>query len=471
MQTLIRALRRWAARTAGCVLVLLAAAGTTATAAGAPGNAKFALVIGNSHYGGDRGLANAANDARLMARTLAALGFSVTEQYDLGREQLGGAVNAFAGRLPAGATAFVYYAGHGMQIGGSNYLTPVDMPVTSETSAKLRSYALSTLLERLAGSRSALNIVVLDACRNNPFQPGSAVRYRSFRDLGLSRVEAPRGTMIAYSTSPGQLAPDGKGSNSLYTATLAKGLRQPGKELEAVFRQVGNEVRRQTRDDQIPWYESSLSGSYYLDEQDQARYAATAPLPRPGPGRDLRRQATRGLQRPVVEPAPWYRQMNAAEWSELDWEIQQRVRRLTPDELPALQHQAGGGSVVAQTVLGIAYREGIEAIRVPGSQQVARYKANNGAAWKWLQKAAQAGFPIAQVEIGEMYYTGHGTERNLDKSRQWIAAAADANYPRAKLDLVQLQALGAPGQIDIGGAARSMLESLQVPAVRPQHKN
>lgn len=470
MQTLICALRRWAARTAGCALVLLAAVGT-ATAASAPGNARFALVIGNSHYAGDRGLANAGNDARLMARTLVALGFSVTEQYDLGREQLGAAVNAFAGRLPAGATAFVYYAGHGMQIGGSNYLTPVDMPVTSETSAKLRSYALSTLLERLAGSRSALNIVVLDACRNNPFQPGSAVRYRSFQNLGLSRVEAPRGTMIAYSTSPGQLAPDGKGSNSLYTATLAKGLRQPGKELEAVFRQVGNEVRRQTRDDQIPWYESSLSGSYYLDEQDQARSAATAPLPRPGPDRDLRGQATRSLQRPVAEPASWYRQMNAAEWSELDWEIQQRVRRLTPDELPALQHQAGGGSVVAQTVLGIAYREGIEAVRVAGSQQVARYKANNGAAWKWLQKAARAGFPIAQVEIGEMYYTGHGTERNLDKSRQWITAAADANYPRAKLDLVQLQALGTPGQIDFGDAARSMLESLQVPAVRPQHKN
>jgi uncharacterized caspase-like protein len=463
MQALIRVLLRLALQAACCSLL----AGAASAAAPTAGNAKLALVIGNSQYTGERKLPNAANDARLMARTLATLGFAVTEQYDLGRERLAGVVGEFAARLPAGATAFVYYAGHGMQIGGSNYLTPVDMPVTSESSARLRSYALSTLLERLARSRAAVNIVVLDACRNNPFQPGSAVRYRSFRDLGLSRVQAPRGTLIAYSTSPGQLAPDGSGANSLYTATLARTLGRPGSELEAIFRQVGNDVRRQTRDDQIPWYESSLAGAYFFDAQDQARVAGAASAQPAPAAMDGRSQAMRGVD-PRRKPSAWYRQMSAAEFSQLDWEVQQRVRRLTPDELPALRHQAGGGSVVAQTVLGLAYREGIAPVRVTGSQRVARYGANNGAAWKWLQRAADAGFPLAQVEIGEMYYTGHGTERNLDKSRQWIESAASANYPRAKLDLVQLR-VETRGDVDFGDAARAMFESLQaLPAPRPR---
>lgn len=444
---------------AGMACAWLLFASCPAAAGDAP---KLALVIGNSHYSGERGLANPGNDARLMAKTLATLGFTVTEAYDLTRERFPATVAGFAARLPAGATAFVYYAGHGMQIGGSNYLNPVDMPITSETSAKVYSYPLTALLERLAQARSAVNIVVLDACRNNPFQPGRATRYRSFGDLGLSRVDAPRGTLIAYSTSPGQLAPDGKGGNSLYTLTLAKAITQPGTELVSIFRQVTNDVRRQSSDDQIPWYESSLYGSYFFNAQDQARHAATAQTAGRGPTADAaRRQAMRGMAPAEGELSPWYRQMTAVEFSQLDWEIQQRVRRLTPDELPALQHQASGGSVVAQTVLGLAYREGIEPIRLGGT--VARHKANNGAAWKWLQKAAQAGFPVAQTEIGEMYYEGHGTERDPDKSRHWIELAARANYPRAKLDLLQLQGLSAPDGTNAADALRSMFESLQVP--------
>lgn len=428
--------------------------------------AKFALVIGNSRYGGAHDLANAGNDARLMATTLASMGFAVTEHYNLGRSQLNDAVAGFAARLPAGATSFVYYAGHGMQLDGSSYLTPVDMPVTSPTAAKLHSYALQTLLQTVAKAKSSVNIVVLDACRNNPFQPRSAVRYRSFAGLGLSPVAAPRGTFIAYSTAPGQLAPDGKGGNSLYTATLAKTLIRPATELENIFRQVSNEVRRLTRDDQIPWYESSLAGVYYFDAQDRSRLASRQGQADVRGAVDVRSQQARGGIPAKSESTLWFRQMSAAELSQLDWEIQQRVRRLTPDEIPALQHHATGGSVVAQTVLGLTYREGIEPVRLAGTQQVARYKPNNGLAWKWLKKAAEAGFPMAQVEIGEMYYQAHGTARDTAKSLHWIERAAETNYPRAKLDLVQLQAAATPGKINVEDAARSMFESLR-PAARP----
>jgi len=434
-----------------CVLLacalLLAAPGAQAYAAGAA--AKQALVIGNSRYGGGHALLNTGNDARLMAGTLATLGFQVTERHDLNRSQLDAAVSAFAAGLPAGATALVYYAGHGMQLEGGNYLTPVDMPLTSMASAKLRSYALNTLLDRLGKAKSAINVVVLDACRDNPFQPGAAVRYRSFRNIGLSPLSAPRGTLIAYSTLPGQQAPDGSGANSVYTATLARMLAQPGVELETVFKRVGNEVRRQSRDDQIPWYETSLAGAYYLHALDGTKNGIA--LPAKGSA-SPRAQATRGMAL-----QPWYRQLSAHEASQLDREIQQRVMRMTPDELPLLRHQASGGSVVAQTVLGLAYRDG----------DVRKgFKPNNGAAWTWLNKAAQAGFPMAQAEVGEMYHQAHGVERDPARSRYWLEQAASTGYPRAKLDLLQLQGTAAPDEAELRDAARAVFESLRLPSGR-----
>jgi uncharacterized caspase-like protein len=194
---------------------------------------KFALVIGNRDYSrAEQSLPNAARDAELMAESLRKLGFQVSERRNLKRADFVSAVGDFAERLPEGATAFVFYAGHGMQIGGNNFLTPVDLVPTSEQTISLKSYPLKTLLDRLSSSKSAVNIVVLDACRNNPFQPNGAIRYRSFADLGLAPVQAPRGTLVAYSTSPGQLAADGQGKNSVYTESLAKALLQPKRELE-----------------------------------------------------------------------------------------------------------------------------------------------------------------------------------------------------------------------------------------------
>jgi uncharacterized caspase-like protein len=440
--------RAQAALLAAACACLLAAAPSWA----AP--ARVALVIGNQRYAAGESLANAAGDADLMARTLGALGFAVTLRHDLDRTALVATVADFAERVPADATVFVYYAGHGMQIEGNNFLNPVDMVLTSERASEKRAYPLATLLDRLKRSRAALNIVVLDACRNNPFQPSSGVRYRGSGPLGLSRVAPPRGTLIAYSTAPGELATDGKGPNSLYTATLSKALAEPGRELADIFRAVGNEVRRQTMDDQIPWYESSLGGMFYFRPPEGGAPPA-APLAQRLPQRLALNQASRGLH------APWYRDMSAADWSQVDWEIQQRMRRLTPDEIPGLEHKANAGSVVAQTVLGLAYREGIDRAVDQRGGRILRFKANNTLAWRWLKKAAGAGFPVAQAEIGEMYYAAHGAERDLEASRHWLRQAADANYPRARLDLLQLDAGRDPAGVDAGAALQSLFESLK----------
>lgn len=431
--------------------------------------AKVALVIGNQLYAEDKPLANAANDASLMAKTLARLGFAVTALRDLNRADFAAAVTEFTERIPEGATALVYYAGHGMQVSGNNYLNPVDMQITGEQMTPLRAYALKSLLERLALSRSAVNIVILDACRNNPFRSQGAVRYRSFGNLGLNRVQAPRGTLIAYSTAPGQLAADGAGGNSIYTAALARQLAEPGREIEAIFKRVSTEVRKQTLDDQIPWYESSMTDSYYFVPPEGVTVAAGKPLRHAAAGA-VADTAVRGRPAPAGDDAPdaadppWYRQLRAGDWSQIDWEIQQRVKRATPDEIPLLEHKAGAGNVLAQTTLGLLYRDGVDKAVDASSGRTLRFKGSNTKALQWLNKAAKAGFPVAQAELGEMYYTSHGVERNLQQSRYWLDLAAQADYPRAKLDLLQLTLETSAGTADIGGAMNSMFRSLTVPS-------
>lgn len=429
----------------------------TSFAAGPP--PRVALVIGNQQYGADKPLPNALNDALLMAKTLSQLGFSVTERHDLGKESMAAAVADFADHIPEGATAMVYYAGHGMQVGGSNYLNPVDMQISSELKTPMRAYALQFLLDRLALAKSAVNIVVLDACRNNPFRQQGSTRYRSFTDLGLSQVHAPRGTVIAYSTAPGQLAADGNGVNSVYTQALAHALAQPGAELEDIFKQVGTEVRRKTLDDQIPWYESSLTDKYYFQPPAGVSVVAGKGL-QPASARSGSAALTqRGSAAPAQPAAPWFRQLNAKDWSQVDWELQQQLKWTTEEQIPALEHKASAGNVLAQTTLGLVYRDGVERVQAVGSGQVLRMHANNTKALYWLGKAAEAGFAVAQAELGEMYFSGHGVERSLTRSRHWLEQAAQAEYPRARLDMLQFTLETDPQavQADLGGAINALL--------------
>jgi len=462
-----------------CVaLVLLTSGQLQAQAASATGPKsaplatvpKYALLIGNASYEGNRrSLKNPAQDARLMADTLRKLGFEVRLHTDLGRSQISNAVAEFADALPEGATSFVFYAGHGMQIGGASYLIPVDMAVTSEQSVPIRAYPLKTLLERLSAAKSAVNVVVLDACRDNPFQPIPPVRYRSFNNLGLAPIQAPRGTVVAYSTQPGQLAADGKDNNSVYTAALASVLLEPRLTLEDIFKKVNTLVRNKTRDDQIPWFESSLTDEYFFMPPEGITLApgrvtqiASAETGGKAPsqaakrgGNDTREDAA------VVSDSQtlrlWYLKMSDYEWSEVDWEIQQRVKRLTEDEIPLLKHQAEGGSVIAMTTLGMAYLEGISKATDPATGKVMRYQANNTLAHQWLQRAAKEGFPVAQAILGELYYKGQGVQRDRKEALRLSQLAAKANYPRAKLNLAQLNLES--GQMDKQSAAAA-LESL-----------
>jgi len=217
---------------------------------------RVALVIGNAKYR-DAPLGNPLNDARDMANMLRQTGFEVIELIDGTQKEMNRAIAKFGDRLSSDAVALFYYAGHGMQVRGKNYLIPVDAQITNETSIRVESVDVDGVLDQLASSE--LNVIILDACRNNPFE-------RRFRSMGggLAQMDAPKGSLIAYATAPGKTAVDGDGRNGLFTQELLKQMQVPGLTIEQVFKNVRREVARATRDNQIPWESSSLTGDFYF---------------------------------------------------------------------------------------------------------------------------------------------------------------------------------------------------------------
>ena len=223
---------------------------------------RVALVIGNAAYATIPALTNPANDAALMAATLGDVGFEVVTAPDADRDEMAAAIREFGKRLRAAgpdAVGLFYYAGHGVQAGGINYLIPVDAPIGNEADLETAAVSAQWVLSQMAYAGNALNIVILDACRNNPFAGG----FRSL-ESGLARMDAPSGALVAYAAGPGQTAADGKGANSPYTAALADAIRMPGLDLEDVFKRVRVAVESATDRAQTPWEESSLKGNFFF---------------------------------------------------------------------------------------------------------------------------------------------------------------------------------------------------------------
>ncbi|MGB7344469.1 MAG: caspase family protein, partial [Pirellulaceae bacterium] len=207
----------------------------------------YALVIGNGGYPEGK-LKNPGNDAKLMAETLEPLGFKVTIKTDLDQQQMDQAVSEFAGMLPRGSVALFFYAGHGVQDKNKrNYLIPIGAKLQNEASIRYRTLSLDFVIDALEQSKSNLNIVVLDCCRDNPFERSWT---RSLDARGLAVIEAPEGTIIAHSTASGETAEDGAGANSVYTTQLAKSFKQGSAErtpLVSIFRQASRAVLEETR--------------------------------------------------------------------------------------------------------------------------------------------------------------------------------------------------------------------------------
>lgn len=224
---------------------------------------RIALVVGNASYQHLPALRNTTNDANAIARSLEYANFEVTKLLDADLISMKQAFLAFGRAMRGDVEAtFIFYAGHGVQVDGENYLMPVDANVSYEDEVAIEGINANDFLRVLNGSRGAVNIVVLDACRNNPFP--TSLRTAA---AGLATVLAPRGTLIAYSTAPGSVASDGGGENSDYTAALAETMLMPGLEIAQVFRKVRGRVLEGTDGKQTPWESSSIIGEFYFIPQ------------------------------------------------------------------------------------------------------------------------------------------------------------------------------------------------------------
>jgi hypothetical protein len=219
----------------------------------------IALVIGNGAYAFGR-LRNPIYDARAMTKALRELDFDVTHREDLGLVEMKRALKEFGAKIKHGGVGLVYYAGHGVQVKGENYLIPVDVTPESAAEVEYEAVGAGLVLEQMASAPNGINILILDACRNNPFT-------RAFRSTpdGLAPITAPSGTIVAFATAPGSVASDGgSAGHGVYTEELLRYMREPGLSIEEVFKRVRGAVRNRTQGKQIPWEESSLIGDFYF---------------------------------------------------------------------------------------------------------------------------------------------------------------------------------------------------------------
>ena len=247
---------RWRAVVLACFFLLAAVPAAKA-------DGRVALVVGNSNYRYTAPLANPVNDAKLVAETLRRIGFKLVgggPVLDVDKAQFDAAVQQFGSELTGAEVGLFYYAGHGVEVRGANYLVPAGAKLGREADIDFQMLNASLVLRQMEGAGTKLNIAVLDACRDNPF--GGSFRSPS---RGLAPMQAPEGTIIAYATQPGNVAEDGDGANSPFAAALASVLPRPGLEAAEAFNEIALKVKKDTRGRQLPWLaHSPIEGKFYF---------------------------------------------------------------------------------------------------------------------------------------------------------------------------------------------------------------
>ena len=260
---------------------------------------RVALVIGNSAYQNVSPLPNPKSDALLMANTLERLGFVLVgggALVDLDKARFDAAVQSFGSQLIGADVALFYYAGHGLQVRGTNYLVPVTANPVRETDVDFQMVDVSLVLRQMEGAGTKLNLVMLDACRNNPFG-GRGLRSS---DGGLAQIRAPEGTLLSYATQPGNVALDGDDGHSPYTRALVDTMQRPGLDVFQTFNQVGLIVKRATGSSQQPWVSTSpIDGSFYFASAPSVA-VPSAPVPVSAPAQRTE-TGTRSLDRRAID--------------------------------------------------------------------------------------------------------------------------------------------------------------------------
>jgi hypothetical protein len=236
---------------------------------------RVALVIGNAKYQNGGQLANTVNDASDIAASLQQYNFEVILKTDASLQQMTDAIDEFGEKLKTGGVGLFFYSGHGIQVKGENYLVPVDGILNKESDVKRHMINVNEVLEKMGEGKTHLNLVFLDACRDNPFRSFS----RSM-SKGLGKMDAPSGTLIAYATSPDDTASDGSGRNSPYTGSLLKALKtEPNTEIGLLLRKVTKAVKQETKGDQEPWMSMSIDGEFYFAPPEKPETVEASEMP------------------------------------------------------------------------------------------------------------------------------------------------------------------------------------------------
>lgn len=415
--------------------------------------ARFALVIGNAAYR-DAPLINPTNDARDLGATLSSVGFEVDVRFNLSQVEMKRAIRDFGDRLKLnGGIGLFYFAGHGVQYRGRNYLVPVGADIQREYEIADQSVDANLVLDAFEFAGNRLNVMILDACRNNPF----ANKFRSLGG-GLARMEAPSGVLVAFATKPDSVAIDGNDGNGLYTKHLVAEINTPGLSLEQIFKKVREQVEKDSHGLQSPREESSLKGEdfYFVRRTDALNLAGDREvemLALAAEGGNAAAQkdlgllygsGTRGVAIDRAEAVKWFRK--AAEQGNADGQYQLAWAYYTgagveKDDSEAIRwglKAAEQGHVLAAYYAGNIYFEG------------KLVKTDFVQAAKWYRVAAEKDNADAQMSLGLLYITGKGVDQDPKQGAVWIKKASDGGnvYAKSTLAGLYLQGLGVPQAYD-----------------------
>ena len=427
-----------------CALAALIAEQTEAFA-----GVRLALVLGNSKYQAVPELDNPANDAADLAQALRGVGFEVIEQRDASREAMAKAVHDFSDRLRGADVAVFFYAGHGMQMNGENYLLPVDAKIESPADVRFNTINLTDIQQEMEGSGAGrANIIILDACRNNPFIEKLAHGGRAAPTRGLGRVEATgEGSLIVYSTQPNNIALDGMGRNSPFTSALLKHIATPGLEVRQMISKVRGDVLAATEKRQTPWDSSSLVGDVYLAGAPEPANApaAASPPAQPVVVAQTAPSSTRAPDggapaAPENSPAP----PSASSASGPAGECENLAAPLPP--FSGFEQIMKARSVNWQAALQACEAAVKEKPDDPHLQYLLG-RSHNGMknyflAVQHFTLAANAGYAPAQSELGANIVRGQGAVKDYARAFDLIDKAATAGVPEAINNLGSLYANG-----------------------------
>ena len=394
-------------------LVFLIAFILTAFVMNATASSRIALVIGNGAYR-SAPLKNPVNDAGDMANVLMESGFKVTLKINASQKEMETAMRSFGKKLRVGGIGLFYYAGHGLQLNGTNYLIPVDAQIETESDVKYEAVDAGRILGKMEDAGNNLNIVILDACRNNPFA-------RSFRSsvTGLARMDAP---------APGELAADGDGRNGIYSKHLIQNIRMSGLTIEQVLKNVRVAVAKETSNKQVPWESSSLMGNFYfnLDGQTSMQSSTSAVVSDElKKEREQLEQEKRELEKIKSEMAE--QQKLEQQHKQVEAE-KQKLLQNNPVKLASIAPVDKEPAIIAKEGQYSKYKNGIVYDKSTGLEWIAGPDMYMGGieAESWIQRLGIDGggwrMPSSR-ELKGLYKPGAGTMNMtplLDTSGWWI---------------------------------------------------